>query len=173
MSTKNYFQNQFITRFIYTLELLYYYITMKIPIIPMLNSTSLDKFAILLSGVCLVHCLLTPVLITLLPIISLSSLVEDILFHQLMLWLVLPTSIIALFLGCRKHKQLLIAATGVVGISILVAVAFFGHDWFGIGGEKIVTSVGGLILALSHYLNYRACQTTICEDNNCSTEHHH
>jgi hypothetical protein len=137
------------------------------------SNNTLDKFAILLSGVCLVHCLLAPVLITLLPIVSSSSLVEDILFHQLMLWAVLPTSIIALFLGCRKHKQFMIAVPGIVGISILVAVAFFGHAWFGIVGEKVATSIGGLVLALSHYLNYRACQNTTCEDNNCSTKHHH
>ncbi len=139
----------------------------------MLNSNTLDKFAILLSGACLVHCLITPILVTALPIVSSSTMVEDLLFHQLMLWAVLPTSFIALFLGCRKHKQLAIAGTGVLGLSILVAVAFFGHDWFGITGEKIATTIGGLILALSHYLNYRACQTTTCEDKNCSTQHHH
>jgi len=139
----------------------------------MLNSTRFDKFAILLSGACLVHCLLTPVFVTLMPIVSSSSLIEDILFHQLMLWAVLPTSFIALFLGCRKHKQFFIAGSGALGLSILVAVAFFGHEWFGITGEKIATSVGGLVLALSHYLNYRACQNTTCEDRNCSTEHHH
>jgi len=139
----------------------------------MLNSTRFDKFAILLSGACLVHCLLTPVFVTLMSIVSSSSLIEDILFHQLMLWAVLPTSFIALFLGCRKHKQFFIAGSGALGLSILVAVAFFGHEWFGITGEKIATSVGGLVLALSHYLNYRACQNTTCEDRNCSTEHHH
>lgn len=143
------------------------------PYHPMLNSNTFDKFAILLSGICLVHCLLTPVLITLLPIVSSSSLVEDILFHQLMLWVVLPTSVTALFLGCRKHKQFLIAAPGIIGISILVAVAFFGHAWFGIVGEKVATSVGGLVLALSHYLNYRACQDATCEDNDCAMKHHH
>jgi len=137
------------------------------------NSNTIDKLAILLSGACLLHCLLTPVLITLLPIISSSVFIEDVLFHQLMLWAVLPTSFIALFLGCRKHKQFSIAGTGVVGIITLVAVAFFGHEWFGITGEKIATSIGGLILALSHFLNYRACQNTTCDDSNCSTQHHH
>ena len=119
------------------------------------------------------HCLLTPVLITLLPILSLSAFVEDVLFHQLMLWLVLPTSCIALFLGCRKHKRLSIAATGAIGMAVLVAVAFFGHEWFGVGGEKIATTVGGLILAASHFLNFRACQSITCDARNCSTQHHH
>ena len=53
-----------------------------------------------------------------------------------MLWLVLPTSCVALFLGCRKHKRLSIAVTGIVGMAILVSVAFYGHEWFGVSGEK-------------------------------------
>jgi len=92
----------------------------------------------------LLHCLITPILVTALPIASSSTMVEDLLFHQLMLWVVLPTSFIALFLGCRKHKQLAIVGTGALGLSILVVVAFFGHDWFGITGEKIATTIGAM-----------------------------
>lgn len=139
----------------------------------MIKSTHLDRVAILLSGVCLVHCLVTPILITVLPIITLSALMEDIIFHQMMLWIVLPTSCLALFLGCRKHKLLSIAGTGFLGLAILVAVAFFGHELFGLAGEKVATSMGGLILAYSHFLNYRACQSISCSDNNCATQHHH
>jgi len=125
----------------------------------MIKSTTLDKFGIFLSGVCLVHCLVTPVLVTLAPIFSLAALTEDLLFHTLMLWIVLPTSCIALFLGCRKHKKLSIAVTGIVGMLILISVALFGHDFFGETNEKIVTTIGGLIIAASHYLNFRACQS--------------
>ena len=139
----------------------------------MLNSHTLDKVAILLSGACLVHCLATPVLLTLLPILSSSILADDVLFHQILLWAVLPISCAALLIGCRKHKNLSILATGAIGLGILLLVAFFGHDWFGITGEKIATSVGGIILATSHFLNYRACQTTTCDDSNCSSDHHH
>lgn len=100
------------------------------------SSTTLDKIAVLLSGVCIVHCLVTPLLVTLLPIIALSALAEDILFHRLMLWLVLPTSCIALYIGCHKHRDLKIVATGVIGMLMLVAIAFFGHDVFTGWGEK-------------------------------------
>ena len=141
--------------------------------IPMETSVKLDKLAILLSGVCLVHCLLTPVLITLLPILTTSVLLDDSMFHKLMLWLVLPTSFLALFLGCRKHKQWLIAGTGILGVTILISVAMVGHEVFGISGEKIATSIGGIILAASHFLNYRACQSITCESKNCATQHHH
>ena len=139
----------------------------------MIQSTTLDKFGIILSGVCMVHCLIAPVIVTLLPILSLNVLAEHLLFHTLMLWLVLPTSCIALFLGCRKHKKMSILATGILGMSILVATAIFGHDLFGERSEKIVITIGGMIIALSHYLNFRACQSITCSSKNCSAEHHH
>jgi len=139
----------------------------------MLSSTTLDKIAVFLSGVCILHCLITPVLITLLPIITLSAVTEDLLFHQLMLWLVLPTSCMALFLGCRKHRSLMIALTGILGMLMLVAIAFFGHQLFAGWGEKLATSIAGLVLASSHVLNFRACQEITCDDLNCSSDHHH
>ena len=139
----------------------------------MIKSTTLDKLGIFLSGICLLHCLITPVIITLIPIISINVLVEDLLFHQLMLWIVVPTSCVALFIGCRKHKRLPIALTGIIGMAILITVALFGHDIFGETAEKVMTSIGGLTLASSHFLNFRACQSISCDDNNCSTEHHH
>ena len=139
----------------------------------MSNSNTLDKLAILLSGVCLVHCLLAPVILTLLPIFSLSAMVEDVLFHKLMLWLVLPCSFFALIIGCRKHRRWPIAVSGFLGMALLVVVAFLGHDFLSINAEKVATTFGGLILAFSHYLNYRACQSTTCSSANCSTQHHH
>ena len=139
----------------------------------MIRSTTLDKFGVLLSGICILHCLITPVLITLLPVITLSSFIEELLFHQLMLWLVLPTSCIALFIGCRKHRDFNIVITGILGMCILIFVAFWGHDFLGETQERIASSVGGIVVAISHVLNYRACQKRICNDDNCATNHHH
>ena len=82
----------------------------------LIKSSFLDRLGIALSGICIVHCLITPIALTVLPIFTLSSFVEDILFHQLMLWLVLPTSALALFIGCRKHRNLNIAASGILGM---------------------------------------------------------
>lgn len=138
-----------------------------------IDSTKLDKLAIMLSGICLVHCLVVPIVMTLLPILSISALVDDVLFHQLVLWVVLPISALALIIGCRKHRKPLIIASGVIGLSILVVVAFLGHSVLGETYEKVATSVGGLVLAFSHYLNYRECQAITCTSSNCSSDHHH
>ena len=143
-----------------------------------MNSHSLDKVAMSLSTVCLLHCLLAPVTLTLLPIAGSALVVPDEIFHRALLWVILPTSIIALTIGCKNHRDWRILGTGAVGMIILSAAAFAGHDWFGVTGEKWVTSAGGLILAYSHFLNYRTCRSLTCDSSNpehanCQTEHHH
>lgn len=139
----------------------------------MIRAINLDKLGIFLSGVCLTHCLITPIVVTLLPIITLNSFIEDVLFHKLMLWLVLPTSCAALFIGCRKHREPLIAGTGILGMLILIIIAFFGHDILSTHGERVATSIGGIVLAISHILNFRACQSRVCPDTKCTSKHHH
>ena len=138
-----------------------------------MKSAAFDRFAVILSGICILHCLLAPVLLTLLPILSISAFVEDLVFHQLMLWLVLPTSAVALVLGCRKHRKPMILITGAVGMLMLIIVAFWGHSIMMVAYEKLATTAAGLLLAFSHYLNYKACQDLICNDQNCQTDHHH
>jgi hypothetical protein len=136
-------------------------------------STRLDKLAIVLSSVCLLHCLLAPLIFTLLPIIALNTLWEDLLFHKLMLWLVLPTSTVALLIGCRKHQDFKILGTGIMGMMMLLLIALVGHDLLSAWQEKLATSIAGITLAFSHLLNYRACQSQPCPDNNCTSKHHH
>ena len=59
----------------------------------------LDKSAIGLSVLCLIHCLALP--LALVTSFSFSALwVADESFHQLLVFLVLPTSFLALALGC-------------------------------------------------------------------------
>ena len=64
----------------------------------------LDHLAIGMAAVCAIHCLLTPILIIALPIIATSFFVHQD-FHLWMIFLVLPTTIFAVFMGCRNHKD--------------------------------------------------------------------
>lgn len=126
------------------------------------SRSTLDKLAVALSAICLVHCLALPVLLTLAPI-SGSFLIEDELFHLLMLVVIVPISLIALTIGCRQHKDTATLVLGGLGLGILVLTAFFGHDWFGETGERVVTSGAGLILAAAHIRNYLICRRVDCQ----------
>lgn len=121
----------------------------------------LDRFGVLLSGVCLFHCLLTPLTVLLFPIVSLTFAADEG-FHRMLLWLVLPTSACAFLLGCSRHKDRGVLALGSVGLIQLILAAHFGHDMLGEIGERIATTIGGLTLAMGHLRNYRLCKEDRC-----------
>lgn len=121
----------------------------------------LDRFAIGLSALCVLHCLALPLLLVLVP--SLASLpVADENFHRFLLYLVLPTSILALLLGCRRHQRWTVLYWGIAGIAVLLVAAFYGHDLFGEPGEKVLTVVGALLVTVGHVLNFRYCRSHDC-----------
>jgi hypothetical protein len=114
----------------------------------------LDRFAVCLSLLCMVHCLALPLLVAVLPIVG-GALLPDREFHWLMLVLVLPASAWALTNGYRHHRRSGIAALGAVGLGVLLGISLFGHELFGPGGERLTTSAGAMLVAVSHVLNFR------------------
>ena len=120
-----------------------------------------DVLSISLSGICLIHCLVFPLLAILLPILS-TTILEDELFHKVLLVFVLPSSVLALFMGCRKHKRKMFLIVGFLGLGVLSFVAFFGHSLLGEIGEKVFTVFGGIIIAYAHFKNYMSCKDYKC-----------
>ena len=82
-----------------------------------------DYTSISLAGICVVHCFLMPVALILFPVVGSTFVVEEI-FHEMMLFLVIPASVVALFLGCRHHKDFNVIMLGILGLSFLLAGAF-------------------------------------------------
>jgi len=125
--------------------------------------TRLDGMAVAMSVVCIVHCLMTPVLVTLFPIFA-GTVFADHQFHAFLLIFIVPTSGIALYLGCRRHRSGLVFSLGVSGMIILTVVALLGPEGLTVTGEKIATGFGGVVLASAHILNFRRCRDMRCED---------
>jgi cytochrome c biogenesis factor len=113
-----------------------------------------DQIAIALSALCIVHCLVVPIVVAVLPI-AVVSLGGTGHFHALMLWLVLPTSVLGIGLGLRVHRRSLIALLAVCGLAALVAAALWGHASWSTTLETLVSVVGSLVLATAHWLNFR------------------
>ena len=116
-----------------------------------------DKMAISLSLLCAIHCLAFPVVILLLPTVAALQL-NDEAFHLWMLLAVIPTSLYALTMGCKQHKQYRLLIVGFMGLLFLVSAVVLGGVW-----EKVLTCIGAGIMAFGHYQNYRLCQ----HEDNC------
>ncbi len=123
-----------------------------------------DKLAIGLSVACTAHCLLLPIALIWLPSIALVH-VNPELVHTLMLLLVLPISVGALTMGCLKHKRYQSLLLGFTGLGVLVS-AIMLEDILGASGEKWLTLIGGALVAIAHFRNYRQCRLSK-EDCDC------
>ena len=108
-----------------------------------------DLFAVSCSGLCAVHCLATPVLLIFLPVFS-ASFFNDESFHTAILWFILPTSLLALLLGCWRHKDRRVGLLCVFGLAVILVAARFGDELFGDSGERILTSAGSFSLIAGH-----------------------
>lgn len=117
-----------------------------------LTQTTADKLAIGLSLMCTVHCFATPVILALLPSFAVLQINGE-QFHLWVLAAVLPTSLLALSLGCKKHKRTRYMACGVVGLAFLIIAVLLGQE----EAEKALTLIGSAFIALAHWFNYQQC----------------
>jgi len=127
------------------------------------SSAKLDKAAIGLSLVCVIHCLLTPLAVVMIPALG-ATFLEDERFHYAVLFLVLPTSLLALGLGCRKHRRSGVLVIGLLGLAVLCSIPLLGEDATAELWEKICTVTGAAIIAYAHVRNFMLCQRHTCHE---------
>lgn len=117
-------------------------------------SSHFDRIAITLSAVCIVHCLAVPLVVAVLPIAAVSF-GESEHFHGLMMWLVVPTSLVGFTLGYRLHRRAGLVALGAAGVVILGTAALWGHTAWTEAVEVTVSVAGSLLLGLAHWWNFQ------------------
>ncbi|USI28491.1 MerC domain-containing protein [Alteromonas macleodii] len=131
-----------------------------------------DRLAMLLSSLCVIHCLLTPILLISIPALAGVSILNDETFHQILLFFVLPIGVFALSLGYLHHKNKWVVFAGVFGLTLLSSPLLvewigLGHEVLGEYGEVIITVIASFIIVGAHLINYRlrsTVQEPICEE---------
>jgi len=112
-----------------------------------LKAATVDGFAISLSGLCLVHCLVLPLLSAALPIAGVWAEAEWL--HKAFVVAAIPFSLIRLTSSIANAAM---TALIVSGLWLLVGAAFVEqlHDL-----ETPLTVLGGTLLAAGHVLGWR------------------
>ena len=111
----------------------------------------LDRLAIGLSGLCVVHCLATAVLLALLS--AAGGVLGAPIIHEVGLTLAMALGSVALGRGIFEHGFMMPSAVGGLGLGVMAGALTLPHD----GTEAVYTVVGVLILALGH----RRCHQSI------------
>jgi hypothetical protein len=109
----------------------------------------LDRLAIGLSGLCLVHCIATTVLIAAMS--AFGGLLGAHWVHEVGLSLAMALGAFALGRGIMAHGFMLPSAVGGLGLGVMGGALSLPHN----GTEAVATMAGVLILALGHDLNRR------------------
>ncbi len=113
-------------------------------------TTRLDRLAIALSGVCLVHCLATAVFLAV--VASAGGMLGSPTIHEVGLTLAMLLGTIALGRGVLEHGFMLPSAVGALGLGVMLGALQLPHD----GSEALYTMAGVGALALGHRLNRMA-----------------
>ncbi len=121
-----------------------------------------NKSSIVFSSLCIVHCLLVPLILIFFP--SLSFYFAEDSTHYWMLVAVLPVSFFSLFTGCKKHKSLGVGTLILSGLILLIFSVLFGHDFLGEILEKFSIFIASTLLIFGHLKNYRLCRDHMCQD---------
>ena len=112
----------------------------------------LDRIAMGLSGLCLVHCLATAVLLGLLS--EAGGFLGAPIIHEVGLTLAMILGAVALVRGILEHGFMMPSAIGGLGLGVMAGALTLPHD----GTEALYTVIGVMILALGHRLNAMAAE---------------
>lgn len=108
-----------------------------------------DRIAMGISGLCLVHCVATTVLLT---VISSAGGLLNPAIHEVGLTLAIGMGVIALGRGITTHGYMMPAVVGAFGLGIMAGALSLPHGGF----EIFWTLIGVSLVALGHDLNRRA-----------------
>ena len=115
----------------------------------------LDNLGVTISTICLIHCILLPLLILFFPIISLYYIMNEV--HE---WIFLSLSTVigfySLCLGHKQHKSLSSLKILVFGFLFMFISKIFddsNNDLY----HTLFVLAGGVLIIFSHILNKKLC----------------
>lgn len=119
-------------------------------LVPPQYANRFETSALLLSGLCVVHCLGLPLLLAAIPVLAnVLALPEAVHFYIVLL--ALPLSLSVLAYGTCQHKSFIPLAAGAAGLlSMTIALTAIHHS-----DEIILSSVGAIVVAFAHINNWK------------------
>jgi uncharacterized membrane protein YfcA len=120
-----------------------------------------DRLGVWTSGLCVIHCVLTPVLLSSSAVLAHFLPAEE-RVHRTLALLVAFFGAIALLIGVRKHGRRRILIFMGSGLSCIVAAAWFGDRLPSHTYEVAITMMGSALMITAHRLNHTFCKSCEC-----------
>ena len=116
------------------------------------NSEIIDKIGICASSLCLIHCIITALMIVGLPLLGHSFLSHE-LVHDIFAVVVVITVVIAVYPHCHRHGHKDIVAFAIFGAGLVLSGVIL-HESIKLPAD-ILTILGSLCLIFAHVRNIK------------------
>jgi hypothetical protein len=120
-----------------------------------------DRLGVWASALCVVHCVLTPVLLSSSVVLA-HFLPGEESVHRSFAVLVAVFGAIALLAGFRKHGRRRILILMGAGLSCIAATAWLGDRLPSHTYEVAITMLGSVLMITAHRLNHTFCGSCAC-----------
>jgi len=116
--------------------------------------SEIDKIGISLSGLCAIHCLVTPLLLLFIP--AWGSYFQHEFVHIIFFLIVSPLALVSFYRVLKKHRNRVPLILGIIGSGVLL-LSFFeaGHNHSGV---HFLSVVGSIFLISGHYISLKKCR---------------
>lgn len=111
-----------------------------------------DKLGLCTSTLCLIHCVVPPILMIFLPMNTFSFLKAEFV-HDILSVIVIGSIILAVYPNCKKHEHLDIIGYAFLGVFFIVAASFAANISNLL--HVSLTMIGSLFLITSHVKNIK------------------
>jgi uncharacterized membrane protein YfcA len=128
------------------------------------SAASFDRIGVWTSAACIVHCLFTPVLLSMSSVVAHFVPSEERVHRGLALFIALIGAA-SLVRGFRTHGKRRIIALMFAGLACIFFAAFAGDRLPGHWAEVAVTFAGSLLMISAHRLNHTFCKDCACAVN--------
>ena len=116
-----------------------------------------DRLGIIASAVCFVHCILTPIVLSLSAVWA-HYLPSEERFHRVFAVLVASIGCFAVINGYRRHRRSRVLVLMSAGLSLIFSGAFLGNHLRSHHSEIVVTMMGSSLLISAHLMNHTFCK---------------
>ena len=114
------------------------------------------------SVICALHCLIVPISLIFGPIGQVVVMEEEV-FHRVLLWVLIPAAVVAFRIGCLEHKDKWVLVLGTTGLISLTLAFTVLHESLGETAERWGAVLAAVLLIGAHVRNFRLCRSSVCD----------
>ncbi|MDH5580887.1 MAG: MerC domain-containing protein [Bdellovibrionales bacterium] len=111
----------------------------------------IDKIGISLSGLCAIHCLITPLILIFMP--AWANFFKHEYIHILFFLTVSPLALISFYRVFKEHEDRVPLGLGILG-SLVLLLSFVEHDH----DIHFLSILGSILLMSGHFLSLKKCR---------------